>query len=94
MTQLNMKFTVSIVRGYRVFLVRRGWRTGSSLKYQWQYKSAGSTTWNSSTESGVKTASLTVEGLAKKNGQQCRCVIKDGSGKKVRSNAAKLTVTK
>ncbi len=66
---------------------------GVGLKYQWQYKSASGTRWYNSTSSGNKTATLTVNATAKRNGMQFRCVITDVNGSTVTSNPAKLTVS-
>ncbi len=66
--------------------------TGGDLSYQWQYKKAGSSTWYNSTSTGNKTATLTVEATAARNGMQFRCIVKNSLGTAT-SNAAKLTVT-
>ena len=68
--------------------------TGSNLTYQWQFKNATATYWTDSTMAGATTNSITVKGTTARNGYQYRCVVKDGSGNKVTSNAAKLTVNK
>ncbi len=75
--ETNAKFTVKA--------------TGDDLTYQWQYLKAGASTWYNSTSDGSKTATLTVEATAARNGMQFRCVVKS-AGNSVRSSAATLTV--
>ena len=65
--------------------------SGSGLSYQWQFKAPGTTTWNNSSMTGAKTATLSVEATTARNGQQYRCIVKNSAGS-VTSNAAKLTV--
>lgn len=62
----------------------------ATLKYQWQAKAPGSSEWKNSTQSGSKTAKLSVSTNANHNGYQYRCVVTDGNGKKVYSDEAKL----
>ncbi len=66
--------------------------TGSKLSYQWQFRTSASGTWKNSGMTGATTDSITVQGTAARNGYQYRCVITDGSGNKVTSNGATLTV--
>lgn len=65
---------------------------GSGLTYKWQYKSATDDCWYDSIMPGADTASVTVKATTARNGYQYRCVVKDSNGKKLTSNAAKLTV--
>ena len=65
---------------------------GNNLKYQWQFKKVGATTWTDSGMVGSTTNSITVQGTKARNGYQYRCVITDGSGNKVTSNGATLGV--
>jgi len=65
--------------------------SGSSLKYQWQFSTDGGKTWKDSTMGNPKTATLSVEAAAKRNGYQYRCIITSGTVT-VTSSAAKLTV--
>ncbi len=65
---------------------------GSELSYQWQIKPAESTKWANSGMTGAETNSITVKGTTARNGYQYRCVITDGTGAKIISNAATLTV--
>ena len=64
----------------------------ATLKYQWQYKAPGATTWTDSKASSAKTATLSFAATAGQNGYQFRCVVTDGNGQQTASNAAKLTV--
>ncbi|MBR5659914.1 MAG: hypothetical protein IKX10_11015 [Lachnospiraceae bacterium] len=63
-----------------------------TLTYQWQSRKNSSATWSNSGQTGAKTATLSVSALAGLNGWQFRCIVTDGSGQKVTSNAATLTV--
>ena len=64
--------------------------TGSGLKYQWQYKKKGAASW--SNWNGRTTASTTATANATWDGMQVRCVVTDGAGNTVNSNAAVITV--
>ncbi len=66
--------------------------TGNKLSYQWQFSKSATGAWTNSGMTGAKTSSITVQGTTARNGYQYRCVITDGTGKKVTSNAATLTV--
>ena len=65
---------------------------GTGLNYQWQYKGIYDVVWKNSGMTGAKAANLTVVAETKRNGQQYRCVITDGAGKQITSEAATLTV--
>ena len=64
---------------------------GNGLTYQWQYRTAGGS-WNNTSATGCKTATVSIAVTAAKNGYGYRCIITDASGNKVTSNEAKLTV--
>ena len=64
--------------------------SGSGLKYQWQYKKSGESSWTS--WSGKTAASLTVTASSTNGGCQYRCVVSNSAGS-VTSSAATLTVT-
>ena len=64
---------------------------GDGLSYQWQYSKNG-IYWFDSGMEGADTKSLTVEALAKRAGQQYRCVITDTNGSKVTSEVAVLNI--
>ncbi len=71
--------------------------TGSGLTYQWQYKNPATGVWKncSSATTGYNKATMTVAGVSgttNRNGYQYRCVITDGAGNTVTSEAATLTV--
>ncbi|MBR6628066.1 MAG: BspA family leucine-rich repeat surface protein [Lachnospiraceae bacterium] len=66
--------------------------SGDGLKYQWQFRKSDADSWINSGMTGSNTDSITVQGTAARNGYQYRCVITDGSGNKVTSNGATLTV--
>ncbi|MCR5203566.1 MAG: hypothetical protein K6E47_00745 [Lachnospiraceae bacterium] len=63
--------------------------TGKGLRYLWQYKAAGSSTWTDWTSK--KTAKISVAYADYRDGMSFRCVVTDANGKKVTSNAATLT---
>jgi hypothetical protein len=63
--------------------------SGKGLKYLWQYKAAGSSTWTDWTTK--TTAKISVAYATFRNGMSFRCAVTDASGKKVNSNAAVLT---
>ena len=66
---------------------------GESLSYQWQYQNAGTGVWRASGQSGNKTNTLSVPITAARNGQKYRCVVTDGNGNSMTSDAAVLYVT-
>ena len=63
---------------------------GVGLKYQWQYKKSGQTSWNN--WGARTTASTTATSNATWNGMQVRCIVTDSAGNKVTSNAATITI--
>lgn len=67
---------------------------GTGLTYQWQYCTAGSTTWRNSSSAtvGYNTDTLQVVATAARNGYQYRCKVTDGNGNSATSSAATLTV--
>ena len=67
---------------------------GSGLTYQWQLKKPGTDSWIDSGTEGANTNSITVRGMAPRNGYQYRCVITDKEGKVLTSDPASLTVIK
>ena len=65
--------------------------TGDSLTYQWQYRtSATATKWSNSPATGNKTERVSIAIAQYKDGYQYRCVITDGYGNSVTSDAATL----
>ena len=63
---------------------------GVGLKYQWQYKKSGQTSW--SNWGARTTASTTATSNATWQGMQVRCIVTDSAGNKVTSNAATITI--
>ncbi|MCR5206671.1 MAG: Ig-like domain-containing protein [Lachnospiraceae bacterium] len=63
--------------------------TGKGLKYLWQYKNAGDTSWTDWTSK--TTANISVAYAAYRDGMSLRCVVTDATGKKVTSDTATLT---
>ncbi|MCC8102678.1 MAG: leucine-rich repeat protein, partial [Clostridiales bacterium] len=63
---------------------------GDDLTWQWQKSSDNGNSWKNIT--GEDTDTLTVKGTSARNGWQYRCVVTDGFGESVTSNAATLTV--
>lgn len=68
---------------------------GTGLRYQWQYRTGSSGSWNNSPASGNTTNCLTVPATSDRNGNQYRCRIRDDSSSSwlINTNAATLTVT-
>ena len=63
---------------------------GSALKYQWYYKKTGTSSW--CTWDGHTTASIVAQSNATWNGMQVYCKITDGTGDKIESKTAKVTI--
>ncbi|MCR5203568.1 MAG: CAP domain-containing protein [Lachnospiraceae bacterium] len=63
--------------------------SGKGLKYLWQYKAAGSSTWTDWTSK--TTAKISVAYASYRDGMSFRCIVTDASNKKVTSNVAVLT---
>jgi uncharacterized repeat protein (TIGR02543 family) len=68
--------------------------TGTELAYQWQYRTSEADTWKNSADAGNNTATLQIPGTMSYNGYQYRCVITDGSGNSLYTDAVMLTVKK
>ncbi|MCR5203655.1 MAG: hypothetical protein K6E47_01240 [Lachnospiraceae bacterium] len=64
---------------------------GEGLKYLWQYKEKGKTTWTDWTTK--TTADISVAYAKSRNGMSLRCKVTDKNGKELISNAATLTYT-
>ena len=64
--------------------------TGSGLSYQWYFKKKGQTSWN--VWKGHTRASETCVPNDTWDGIQLYCLVKDGSGNSVKSNAATITL--
>lgn len=67
---------------------------GTALTYQWQYRSDENSTWKNTSQTGCKTASLTIPVTQDRDGNQYRCVVKNISGSSVATNAVTLTLSK
>ena len=68
---------------------------GNGLTYQWQFSNTNGSSWKncSSTTTGYNTAALQVQAIMARNGYLYRCIVTDGTGKRLTSSPAKLTVT-
>ncbi|MFN5183662.1 MAG: PKD-like domain-containing protein, partial [Bacteroidota bacterium] len=71
--------------------------SGGTITYQWQVSTNGGSTWSNVTNggnySGATTSSLSVNGATSGfTGYQYRCVLSNGCGLNINSNAATLTV--
>ena len=64
--------------------------TGSTLKYQWQYRSSSTAAWKSASATGSKTATVKVPATASRNGFQYRCKITDKYGNVIYSKVVTL----
>jgi len=67
---------------------------GEGLTYQWYWRKNASSEWGVCGFTGAKTASMTVEAIAARNGYRYRCEIKDKNGNKRTSNEAVLSLAK
>ena len=65
---------------------------GENLSYQWQYSTDNGETWADTSLTGNKTATLTVNATATRNGYQYRCAVTSDGGSII-SGVATLTVT-
>ena len=63
-----------------------------TLTYQWQSRKDDTAAWSNSGMTGSKTKTLSVATSGGLDGWQFRCIIKDGNGRMVESDEAKLTV--
>ncbi|MBR6835053.1 MAG: leucine-rich repeat domain-containing protein [Oscillospiraceae bacterium] len=63
--------------------------SGNGLKYQWQYRTSGSS-WKNSNSEGYDTPSMTVKITEKRDGQQYRCKVTDMNQNVVYSKAATI----
>lgn len=67
--------------------------SGTSLQYQWQYKAKNGTEWKNTYYSGFSTSKLTVDVNTKYTGDRYyRCIITDGNGNSITSDAALVSV--
>ncbi|MCR5204853.1 MAG: carbohydrate-binding domain-containing protein, partial [Lachnospiraceae bacterium] len=66
--------------------------TGDGLKYLWQYKEKGKSTWTDWTTK--TTPEISVAYAKSRDGMSLRCVVTDKNGSKLTSNEAVLTYTK
>ena len=96
---LNVKYELTILQQPTDFVGKEGdtaifsvTAAGYQLSYQWQYLNVGEEEWRKSSKSGNDSATLVVPITEAKNGQKYRCVITDGDGNTVTSNAAEITV--
>jgi len=62
---------------------------GDGLKYQWYYKSVGSTKF---TKSSTVTDTYSITATSARNGYEVYCTVTDANGNTVKSETAKLTV--
>ena len=65
--------------------------SGTSLKYQWQYRTSSSGSWTNSTSASGTTKTLTVNARTAINGYQYRCRVSNSAGY-VYTNVVTLTV--
>ncbi|WP_242946133.1 InlB B-repeat-containing protein [Anaerostipes sp. 992a] len=66
--------------------------SGESLRYQWQFSNDDGANWRNSSQSGCKTSTISVPITEARNGQKYRCVVTDGNGNSVTSEAGTLIV--
>ena len=61
--------------------------TGTGLTYQWYYRAKGKTEWSTSSVSGSKTATISVEMTSTRMKYEYSCVVKDAIGASLRTDA-------
>ena len=66
--------------------------SGTDLSYQWEIWTPATKAWKTTTTAGTKTSTITISVTEARNVYRYRCVVTDGSGSKVTTNAATLTV--
>jgi len=66
--------------------------TGDGLTYQWYWRRSAAYEWEVNGSTGCKTATLSIDAIAARNGFEYRCVVKDKYGNIVTSGAAVLKV--
>lgn len=66
---------------------------GYNLTYQWQYSTNDGSTWRNSSVGTPTNPTYVIEATAARNGNLYRCIIMDGYGNTLTSNAARLTIT-
>ena len=64
----------------------------STLRYQWQYRKDGDSSWTKSGQSGNTTATLSVKTTAGLHGYQFRCAVMDGNYQTTFSKVVTLTL--
>ncbi len=64
----------------------------NATRYQWYYKSSGSSSWTPATSSSGKTATYSFSAQSYQNGYQFYCEVSNASGDSVNSNIVTLTV--
>ncbi len=66
--------------------------TGDDLSYQWQYRKSATGSWNNSSATGAKTATMSIKATEARNNFQFRCKVTNKLGT-VYSSAATLGIT-
>ena len=65
---------------------------GEGLSYQWYYRTSSSGSWQTTSLTGNKTATLSVKVTEGRNGYQYRCKVTDAKNRDIYSDPATLTV--
>ena len=65
---------------------------GTTVTFQWQFRTSAKAAWKNSAATGSKTKTLSVPATVGRNGYQYRCRIKDSEGNTVYSNTVTLHV--
>gem|GEM_PF-1492672 len=84
---VNTSVTAGSTATFKVAVIGK-----ATLTYQWQSRKDSSSTWSNSGQSGSRTDTLSVTTSAGLHGWQFRCIITDGNGNTVTSNAAVLSI--
>lgn len=65
---------------------------GKNIKYQWQYRTSSTSSWQESSATGCNTNTMKVEATEARNGLQWRCSVLDSYGNIIYSSPATLEI--
>ena len=63
-----------------------------TVSYQWQYRTAGSTSWKTPSQASAKTADYVFKLRPSYDNIEVRCIVKDASGNSITSDVRKANV--
>ena len=96
---LNVKYELTILQQPENFIGKAGdtaifsvMAAGYQVSYQWQYQNAGSDEWRNSSMAGSSSSTLVVSVNSSRDGQKYRCVLTDGDGKRLVTDAVSIQI--